>query len=126
MNTFNVYRHATKGTVAVKMGFSWPGFFFTWIWMLIKQLWGTAVVWIAMWIVMNILLSAAGYVGNQGGTNPLALGGLALFLVLHLIPGFMGNRWREVNLLKRGYKQIGTAQGDTPEGAATQVNSRSA
>lgn len=90
--------------------------------MLIKQLWGTAIAWIAMWIVMNILFSASGYLGNEGGTNPLALGGLALFLVLHLIPGFRGNKWREANLIKRGYMQISTVQADTHEGAITQAN----
>lgn len=122
MSKFNVYKHATKGPVAVKIGFSWPGFFFTWVWMLIKQLWGMAIAWIAIWIVMNILFSAAGYAGSQGGTNPLALGGLGLWLALHLIPGFNGNKWRESNLANRGYSQSGTFEAESAEAAISQAN----
>jgi len=36
MKRFNVYKHPTLGTDAVKIGFSWPAFFFGLFWMLVQ------------------------------------------------------------------------------------------
>ena len=38
MRTYKIYRKDAE-VVAVKDGFSYPGFFFTWIWALVKRLW---------------------------------------------------------------------------------------
>jgi len=38
MKIYEVYQHPVKGYAAVKIGFSWPGFFFGIIWALIKKL----------------------------------------------------------------------------------------
>ena len=40
MKTFQVYKHPIAGIEAIKVGFSFPAFFFGWIWMFIKKLWG--------------------------------------------------------------------------------------
>ena len=34
MRAYQVFKHPEKGFKAVKDGFSWPGFFFTWLWSL--------------------------------------------------------------------------------------------
>ncbi|WP_181919263.1 DUF2628 domain-containing protein [Alkalilimnicola ehrlichii] len=39
MKTFNMFHHPHHGHKAVKVGFSWPGFFFGIIWAAIKGLW---------------------------------------------------------------------------------------
>ena len=36
MKTFQVYKHPIAGIEAIKVGFSFPAFFFGWIWMFIK------------------------------------------------------------------------------------------
>jgi len=43
MNFYNVYRHPVRGHEAVKLGWSWPGFFFTWIWAFAKRMKSIAV-----------------------------------------------------------------------------------
>ena len=57
MKTFNVYKHPTQGIEAVKIGFSWPAFFFGIIWMLVKKLWGLAGMWFAAYIVLSLIES---------------------------------------------------------------------
>jgi len=45
MKVFKVYKHPVSGYEAVKVGFSWPGFFWIVTWLLWKRLWGIAGVW---------------------------------------------------------------------------------
>ncbi len=109
MKTFNLYRHPTQGFEAVKVGFSWPAFFFTILWMLVKRLWGLA----ALWFVANVVCCSVGKVTDQAqasGTQALVYLALtAAYFVLGLVPalsvafsparGLMslwhtGNRWQ--------------------------------
>ena len=41
---YNIYSHPNKVPVAVKQGFSWPGFFFGGFWALLKGLWVHAII----------------------------------------------------------------------------------
>lgn len=104
MKTFNVYEHEIKGIAVVKVGFSWPAFFFTFFWLLIKRLWGMAVLYFFMWVVMNVLIYLSPFSPNN--SSPLAVVGLLIFFSLHLIPGFKGNKWIELYLKKHGYVLI--------------------
>ena len=38
MKTYHVFEHPTRGLEAVKVGVSWPGFFFGFFWMLVKKM----------------------------------------------------------------------------------------
>ena len=121
MKTFNVYKHPTENIEAVKVGFSWPAFFFGFFWMLVKKLWGLAGAWFAA----NVLLFLIEKVANQsgeGGAQALVFIILAAgYFALWLFPAFKGNKWREQNLLKRGYEQVSTVQAEFPNAACTQV-----
>ncbi|MCY4487204.1 MAG: DUF2628 domain-containing protein [Deltaproteobacteria bacterium] len=44
MKKFSILRHATSGYEVVKNGWSWPAFFFTWIWAFVKKLWLIGVI----------------------------------------------------------------------------------
>ena len=49
MRKFKVYKHSTQRVEiveAVKVGFSWPAFFFSFWWMFAKGLWIRALIWI--------------------------------------------------------------------------------
>jgi hypothetical protein len=121
MKTFNVYKHPTQGIQAVKVGFSWPAFFFGIIWMLAEKLWGLAGLWFAAYLVLA-LIEAVTDQSRESGSQAfvyliLAAGNFALLLV----PAFKGNKWREENLSKRGYEQLSTVQADTPDAAVAQV-----
>jgi hypothetical protein len=62
-------------------GFSWPGFFFGPIWLLIKGLWGHAILYVL------VTLATLGFGA----------------IVLWFLYGFMGNGLHKSLLLKRGY-----------------------
>lgn len=55
MRTFRVYAHPTRGSEAVKVGFSWPAFWFGGFWMLAKKLWGYAIAWFSLWFVLSMV-----------------------------------------------------------------------
>jgi len=117
MKTFNVYKHPTLGIEAVKVGFSWPAFFFGLIWMLVKKLWGLAGVWFAACIVLSLVEIVTDQ-SSEGVAQALVYLILAVGnFTLWLVPGFKGNKWREENLTKRGYEKITTVQAETPDAA---------
>ena len=51
MKQLDVYSHPVHGFEVVKNGFSWPGFFFTWIWMMLCRMWVGAVVVVGAYFV---------------------------------------------------------------------------
>lgn len=121
MRTFNVYKHESEGFEAVKLGFSWPAFFFGAIWMLVSGLWPFAVSWIAMVIVLRVIQA---YTDSPNPTLAQAIVALVLlvcYLVLWLVPAFKGNKWRDRNLCKKGYKCVATVQAKSPHAATMQV-----
>jgi hypothetical protein len=121
MKTFNVYRHPLQGLEAVKVGFSWPAASAGPIWMLVKQLWGWSVLWIALYVSLSLV---------ETDTDTSELGGIQALVYLHLvagyvalslIPGLKGNQWRERNLVRRGFEMLGTVQAETPDAAISQI-----
>lgn len=122
MKTFSVYSHPTKGFEAVKIGFSWPGFFFNSIWLLVKTLWGWALIWIVYSILVNVYNSVAINSTNSAGINLLlSLIGLTASLMIMLIPGFKGNSWRVKKLGKLGYELVDSVEASSPDTAIAQV-----
>jgi hypothetical protein len=120
VTTFNVYKHPVHGVEAVKVGFSWPAFFFSVFWMLSKQLWKYA----AIFFVLNVLLNASESSAERT-FDPDALPGFYIFsfaasIALWLIPAFEGNKWRETDLRRRGYVLTDTLQGSSPDAVAAQ------
>jgi hypothetical protein len=121
MKTFNVYRHPVQGFEAVKVGFSWPAASAGPIWMLVKQLWGLSALWIALYVSLSLV---------DPGTDGFESGGVQTLVYLHLvagyfalglIPGLKGNKWREKNLVRRGFEMLGTVQAESPEAAISQT-----
>lgn len=118
MKTFALYHHPQMGYEAVKQGFSWPGFWFTWIWAFVKKLYGIGVVLLMSLIVLRVLIE----------TRELALVWLGAVgsLVVVLIVGFQGNSWRENKLMDRGYQQVETLQAENAEAAIARLIQREA
>jgi len=118
MKKFKVYKHPVKGFEAVKIGFSWPAFLFGVIWMLTKKLWGFAAIWLGIYFIAGIVEAIA----NESPSAPTLQGIVYLilfgiYIALWLIPCFKGNKWRENDLSKRGYKLIDTVEAETPDAA---------
>jgi len=117
MKTFNVYEHPTRGYEAVKVGFSWPAFFFGMLWMLVKSLWGICGLWFAFYIGAGLVERVADDARESGAQVVVYLLLIAAYFALWLVPGFKGNKWRERGLLRRGFERSATVEAETPDAA---------
>ena len=101
------YRHARHGIAKVKLGFSWPAFFFGALWAAAKRMWFPEFLLLlvaeaGLWLVTGV----AG--ANQNGA--IALLGLAANVAFAVICGRRGNRWLAASLLRRGYQVQGSGR----------------
>jgi signal peptidase I len=112
MKVYEIYEHPERGRKAVKVGFSWPGFFFNYIWALTKRLW----LGFAIYIVLVLWVEF--YRGIPGAPSNLILsvGTMATGLLVLSAYGIYGNRWIARSLIRRGYslvsKIMGRSRGD--------------
>jgi hypothetical protein len=113
MRVFAVYHHPVKGYEAVKNGFSWPGFFFTWIWAFTKGLPGIAVL-----LLVACLLTQGFWVFRDLNLLPLGVVGV---LAVALLAGFQGNRWREKSLTRRGFRLMEILRQRSPDAAISKI-----
>ena len=109
MNTYSKYVHPTEGPEVVKRGFSWPGFFFGFIWAFVKKLWVLGAVLLAAHVAVPVLEDRYAH----GLDLPFGL----LNLVIGLIVGVNGNAWRRRTLERLGYEQREWVEAKTPEEA---------
>jgi len=121
MKTFQLYKHPVLGFEAVKVGLSWPAFFFGLIWMLCCRLWGKAALWFVLYLTAIILETAADSAAASNLVDIIHLVLLAAYIALWAIPIFQGNAWRASNLEKRGYKLADTVQTLTKDAAIAAV-----
>jgi hypothetical protein len=117
MKTYKIFVNPQGGSEAVKQGWSWPGFFFNFIWALIKRMWVLGVVLMILSIALGF---AEGTVEVSYGKE--AASGISVFtsilnLVIAVVFGVKGNKWREKNLIFRGYKYQDTVDAQNPEAA---------
>jgi hypothetical protein len=110
MRTFTVYRHPVKGYEAVKKGFSWPGFFFGWVWAFVKRLVAAGFVLLSVWLFAGELL-------RPREPNVIFFY-FTITLTVNLHVGCRGNKWRGASLVARGYEHVGAVQAVSPDAAA--------
>lgn len=109
INQYKIYQNPQGEYEAVKEGWSWPAFFFSWIWAMVKKLWKPGGIALAVLFVLSVISSAIGdYMGILVNIGALVIG---------LIFGTIGYQWREKNLPERGYEYKTTVTASTPEGA---------
>lgn len=102
MKQYKVYKHPSGTTEAVKQGWSWPGFFFSFIWAMVKKMWSLGVGLLIGFFVFGLI--------NEALINIVAI-------IANIIFGINGNLWREDNLASRGFEQVDTVTAANPEGA---------
>ena len=103
MNQYSILQHPTRGLEAVKNGWSWPAFLFTWIWAFVKRLF--LIGWIALLAVMalsSVPVPEAWLVGN---------------LIIAIALGAKGNELRVKRLRDLGYEDVATVEARTPDAA---------
>ncbi|MBN2332281.1 MAG: DUF2628 domain-containing protein [Deltaproteobacteria bacterium] len=117
MKTFKVYSHQWYGYEAVKQGVSWPGFFFGFIWAMVKKLQRTAAGLFMAFAVILIIDSIADTIHS----TLLSLVAAGCYLALCLAAALKGNEWRSKNLETRGYILIDTIRATSPPEAIARV-----
>jgi hypothetical protein len=101
MKTFRIYQHPTRGIESVKVGFSWPAFFFNWFWMVSKQMWALSAIWGVVMIAIQLML---GSLANSPTAGGVATGlYFAVNFGAKLAFGLRGNVWWSSHLEQRGY-----------------------
>ncbi len=109
---YKIFVYPNREPVAVKIGWSWPGFLFSGLWALSNKMWGEAM---AVFTVSFLLIG----VESQITSNPE---NASLFInIIYMIPAFLlgleGNEWLEKNLIKRGYAYETKVEAQTSEEA---------
>lgn len=104
MRQYKIFEHPSGLRESVKQGWSWPGAFFAPFWSLIKGLWMVAgVTWLII-CVFNVTVVPP---------EMLSLCNIIMFIVF----GVNGNKWRESNLASKGYKNVSMVYGANADGA---------
>ncbi|MGL4434191.1 MAG: DUF2628 domain-containing protein [Plesiomonas shigelloides] len=111
MKQYKIFRNASGQVEAVKQGWSWPAFFFSVIWAIAKRLWIIAIWAILIVMAIGTFLSLnVDYEYSYEITNIISL-------LVYVVFGVYGNRWREKHLLTRGFKHVDTLTAANPAGA---------
>ena len=113
MKQYKIYGTPQGKLEPVKLGWSWPAFFFVAIWAMVKKMWALGII---IFIAFFALGFISGTIGGQGGQALDALTGF-VNLIVGIIFGVKGNKWREKNLASRGYEFLETVNAANPEGA---------
>ena len=111
MKQYKIFQDSSGNSEAVKQGWSWPAFFFSFIWAFAKKLWLLGIAFIIGSLVFGLIVGAAG-----GGEGLDALINV-VSIVISIVFGINGNSWREKNLFSRGYEQADTVTAASPEDA---------
>lgn len=106
MHEWKVFSHPQRGVTLVKQGWSWPAFFFTGLWSLVKDMWGLTLGMSAMFLVVGFLAGLA-----TADMRVLML--LTMELTVTIMFGKRGNGWVCDRLMLKGYTPAGTVMGPT-------------
>lgn len=129
MKVYKVFKDRTGKFEAVKEGWSWVAFFFTWCWALLKRQWWLGITQLGLTVL--IMMFGAYIVGSFYGLRSAPpsdgeLLGVYIFAIfVMMIPllylaavfGKLGNKWLEKDLKRRHFFQVGTEKASTPDGA---------
>ena len=101
MKQFVILQHPALGHEVVKNGWSWPAFFFTWLWAFVKRLWIVGVII----LLAGMALSSVPEIWLVGE------------VIISVVMGANGNKLRVNRLRDSGYEQVATVAAKTPDGA---------
>lgn len=117
MKHFKIYSRSQEKSEAVKQGFSYPALIFTPIWAIVKGMWvaGTIILFLTLARYIFFILFSRNYPFiDQILDLPL--------LIISLVFGFKGNKWRELILTSRGFILVDSIEAINQEQAINQYN----
>ncbi len=109
MKEYHIFSHPSGEHEAVKQGWSWPAFFFGFIWAFVKKMWQIGLGVILGFMALGMFLDLS----NGQTENDVILNILSLLVAV--VFGLNGNRWRVRNLTSRGYEMKMTLISENPE-----------
>jgi hypothetical protein len=115
MKQFSVFKHPAGELEVVKQGWSWPAFFFTFIWAMAVKMWDVGIAVMVTLFVVSFALLSVSFVLNIPLAGEIAQRGL--LIVVSIVLGAKGNSWREINLLSRGFELKDTVTASNKDAA---------
>ena len=115
MNSYQVYKHKTKETKSVKVGFAWLAIPFNLGWFISRGLWQVFFSYILIILFLaGVDYEIYGELGflNFSTASDLHWLWLIIQVVIFILPGFKGNQWTATNLQKKGYEFAYSVQAD--------------
>ncbi|MDB9975754.1 DUF2628 domain-containing protein [Candidatus Thioglobus sp.] len=115
MNSYQVYKHKTKETKSVKVGFAWLAIPFNLGWFIFRGLWQVFFSYILIILFLaGVDYEIYGELGflNFSTASDLHWLWLIIQIVVFILPGFKGNQWTATNLQKKGYEFAYSVQAD--------------
>jgi len=108
MKTFSIYKNIQGQYKAIKDGWNWVAFLFSWIWAFFTKQWALGCILLfANWGFGVVVLS------HPEMSIFINLVNLGIAILL----GLNGNKLLSDEAKKKGYKYKGQEEGDSPEGA---------
>jgi len=92
---------------AVKQGWSWPAFFFSFIWVFVRGMYVIGIIKLALYFILGFLFLLLLMLIGITPTTINIIWKYVFYIVIILF-GIFGNILREKNLLSRGYEPKGT------------------
>jgi len=115
MKQFKIFVNSGGEIEAVKIGWSWPAFFFNIIWALLKKMYLLGIGAIVAFFVLGFVGGLFDQITQQAFDVIIRIANF----VLAIIFGANGNKWRESNLQKRGFDLKDTVSAKTPANAVS-------
>ena len=109
MKTFEIYIKHSKNPEAVKLGWSWPGFFAGQFWLLAKGMWLALFLLLFLWVVLLVVLSET---VNEAQEFIISF---SVAILLNVLFGAKGNTMRVNHLIEKGYQLSTTINAKNPE-----------
>ncbi|MCS4505867.1 DUF2628 domain-containing protein [Arhodomonas aquaeolei] len=95
---YRVFKSARGEYEAVKIGWSWPAFLFTWVWALINGMWRIGLgVLVASVGVSMLFFAFSSSALDTVSASPVGFSIAVIF-------GINGNEWRENKMFGTGYR----------------------
>ena len=111
MKQFKVFEHPTGEVQAVKQGWCWPAFFFSFIWAMVSKMWGLGIGVFLASLTLGFVIGASG--AGAGGDAIINI----ISIIVNIIFGVNGNAWREKSLISRGFELKDTVTASNKDGA---------
>jgi hypothetical protein len=109
MKQYKIFKHPSGAIEAVKQGWSWPAFLFSFIWAVVKKMWAIGI---------GLLILSLIFISMVGAGADLLIN--IVSIIVSVAFGIYGNSLREKNLGSRGYEMKKTISAANPGEAITQ------